>query len=145
MSDAARPNAVLQRAAELLGTRRRIAVLGVSRDREKYGYEVFEVLREQHQVFPINPKMDEVEGQRCYPSLDELPEPPEVIVLALGPTVTEQVVPACVGRGAVIWLPPGCFTPRAVELARAQQGEVLADICPVFVSRYLGTRQEARR
>ncbi len=144
MSEGVKPDAVLLRAAELLGTRRRIAVLGVSRDREKYGHEVFEVLRQQHQVSPINPKMNEVEGQRCYPSLDDLPEPPEVIVVALGPAVTEQVVGGCVGRGAVIWLPPGCFTPRAVELAQVGNGEVLADICPVFVSRYIAARQGVR-
>jgi len=140
MGDRDTTDVVLLRASAVLGTRRRIAVLGVSRDPEKYGHEVFEVLREHHQVFPINPKVEEVDGQRCYPSLDELPEPPEVIVLALGPAVTAKVVASCLNRGAVIWLPPGCFTEGAVELTRAAGAEVLADICPVFVTRRLTAR-----
>jgi len=126
-----------RRAAEVLRTSRSIAVLGVSRDPEKYGHEVFEVLREHHRVFPINPKVEEIDGQRCYPSLDELPEPPEVIVLALGPEVTAKVVASCLNRGAVIWLPPGCFTEGAVEATHAGGAEVLVDICPVFVTRRL--------
>lgn len=131
MTDAAR------RAKEILRTSRRIAVLGVSRDPEKYGHEVFEVLQGHHRVFPINPKVDEIDGQRCYPSLDELPESPEVIVVALGPALTEQVVASCLNRGAVIWLPPGCATELAAELARDGGAEVLTDVCPVFVTRLL--------
>ncbi len=126
-----------RRAKEVLGAPRRIAVLGVSRDPEKYGHELFEILRERHQVFPINPKMDEIDGQRCYPSLDELPESPDVIVLALAPAVSEKVVATCLDREAVIWLPPGCASERAVELARQGGSEVLTDVCPVFVTRLL--------
>ncbi len=129
--------ATAARARELLGRPRTIAVLGVSSDPHKYGREVFEVLRERHRVFPINPKMDEIDGQRCYPSLDELPEPPDVIVLALAPAVSEKVVTACLDRGAVIWLPPGCASERAAELARQGGSEVLTDVCPVFVTRVL--------
>ncbi|NWG00714.1 MAG: CoA-binding protein [Thermoanaerobaculaceae bacterium] len=134
--------ATAARARELLGQPRTIAVLGVSSDPHKYGREVFEVLREHHRVFPINPRMDEIDGQRCYHSLDELPESPDVIVLALAPTVSETVVATCLDRGAVIWLPPGCATERAAELARAGGAEVLADICPVFVTRSLQAGKE---
>jgi predicted CoA-binding protein len=132
----------LLRASEILRTPQRIAVLGVSRDPEKYGHEVFEVLREHHQVFPVNPKVDEIDGERCYRSLEELPESPDLIVLALAPAVSETVVATCLDRGAVIWLPPGCATERAAELARAGGAEVLTDICPVFVTRSLQARKE---
>ena len=128
---------LVRRAKEVLGAPRRIAVVGVSRDPEKYGHELFEILRDRHRVFPINPKMDEIDGQRCYPSLDELPESPDVIVLALAPAVSEKVVATCLDRGAVIWLPPGCASERAAELARQGASEVLTDVCPVFVTRLL--------
>ena len=33
----------------------------------------------------VNPKYDELHGQPCYPSLDALPERPDVAILALNP------------------------------------------------------------
>ncbi len=141
MSEQEAPGATLARALGVLGARRTIAVLGVSRDPERYGHELFAILRERHHVYPVNPKVEEIDGLRCYSSLAELPEWPEIIVLALGPAVTEKVVPSCLDRGAVIWLPPGCFTERAVNLAREGGAEVVADICPLFVTRRLQATQ----
>lgn len=91
----------------------------MSRDPEKYGHEVFEILRQHHQVLPINPKVDEIDEQRCYPSLDELPESPDMIVLARAPAVSEKVAASCLERGAVIWLPPRFATECTAELAHA--------------------------
>ena len=76
------------------------AVVGVSQNRQKYGYEVFETLvTNGYRVYPINPKYEEIDGHRCYPSLDELPEKPEVVVTVVPPAVTEKVVQACARLG----------------------------------------------
>ncbi len=126
---------MLDAALDVLRTRKSFAVLGVSRDPAKYGHEVFEVLRPDRVVYPINPKYDEVDGYRCYPSLDALPEAPEVVVAALSPEMTEQVVASWVPRGsALIWMPPGCFTERAVELCRCAGVAEIHDVCPVFAA-----------
>ncbi len=69
------------------------AVVGVSQDPARYGHEVFAALiNKGYQVYPINPKYEEVDGQRCYPSLVALPEKPEVVVVTVPPGVTETVV-----------------------------------------------------
>lgn len=47
---------MLEVALEILRTRKSFAVLGVSRDPSRYGHEVFEVLRKDYTVYPINPK-----------------------------------------------------------------------------------------
>ncbi len=57
---------MLDAALNVLRTRKSFAVLGVSRDPSKYGHEVFEVLRKDYAVYPINPKYDAVDGHRCY-------------------------------------------------------------------------------
>jgi len=124
---------MLDVALHVLRTRKSFAVMGVSRDPTKYGHEVFETLRGNHTVYPINPKYDQVDGHRCYASLDALPETPEVVVTALAPNVTEQVVPSCIARGIpLIWMPPGCWTEHAVELCRAAGIAEIHDVCPVF-------------
>ena len=38
----------------------------------------------------VNPKYDELHGQPCYPSLEALPETPDIAVVALNPFSTSQ-------------------------------------------------------
>ncbi len=137
---------MLNAALEALRTRKSFAVLGVSREPAKYGHEVFEALRSDYNVYPINPKYDEVDGYRCYASLDALPQLPEVVVAALSPGMTEQVVASWVTRGiALIWMPPGCFTERAVELCRGAGVAEIHDVCPVFAMGVLHAGDESNR
>lgn len=140
MSEYSAREALLARAEELLGEPRVVAVLGVSSDVHKYGREVFDVLRPHHRVLPVNPKLAEVDGTPCYPSVEALPQDPDVLIFAMNPELTERTVPSCLGRARVLWLPPGCFTERAEELARAARADVIADLCPVFVMRRLAAR-----
>ena len=125
---------MLEAAQEVLRTYKAFAVVGVSREPEKYGHEVFATLLSGgYLTYPVNPKYDEVDGHPCYPALNALPGRPDVIVLALAPAVTERLVPDAISTGAeVIWLPPGCFTPAAVAACQSAGVRVLHDICPVF-------------
>ena len=47
----------------------------------------------------INPKYEELYGQPCFPSLESLPERPDVVVVALNPlraaSVTEAATRSC--------------------------------------------------
>ena len=131
---------MLDAALNVLRTRKSFAVMGVSRDPSKYGHEVFEALRGNHTFYPINPKYSQVDGHRCYASLDALPETPEVVVTALAPNVTEQLVPSCIARGIpLIWMPPECYTERAVELCHAADVAEIHEVCPVFAMGMLHT------
>ncbi len=133
---------ILGQAKTTLAVPRRVAVLGASREPEKYGHEVFEVLRAAgHTVWPVNPKVTDLAGVPCYPDLDALPGAPEVIVLALAPAVTAKVAPGCAGRGAVVWLPPGCFEESTAAALAARGTEVLAGVCPVYVTRLLAAQR----
>ncbi|MFN2244323.1 MAG: CoA-binding protein, partial [Anaerolineae bacterium] len=70
--------------------RRVWAVVGASRDPRKFGYQVFRSLRDAgYVVYPVNPKGGELEGEKVYRSLAELPQPPEVVDMVVPPAVTE--------------------------------------------------------
>lgn len=132
----------LEPAKETLAVSRRVAVLGASREPEKYGHEVFAVLRDAgHTVWPVNANVAELAGAPCYPDLDALPGEPKVIVVALNPAVTERVAPGLAGRSAVVWLPPGCYEEAAATALRATGARVVAGVCPVFVVRHLRATQ----
>lgn len=136
---------MLENALDVLKTAKSFAVIGVSQDLDKYGHEVFAALLSAGiRVYPINPKYSEVDGRRCYPSLTALPESPDVVVLALGPAATQRVIPDVIDSGVkTIWMPPGCFTPAAVEACRSAGIRELHDICPVFATGMLRASQEA--
>ena len=66
------------------------AVIGVSSNPAKYGHPVYKDLKEAgYVVYPVNPNINEVLGDRCYHSLTELPEKPDVVDTVVPPTVTE--------------------------------------------------------
>ncbi len=117
----------------------KFAVVGVSQDQHKYGYEVFEaLLHNGYQVYPVNPKYADVDGQPCFPTLEAVPEKPEVVVTALPPAVTEKVVETCVQLGiGTLWMPPETWSERAVELCKMHGIQEIHDLCLVFALKSL--------
>jgi predicted CoA-binding protein len=123
--------------SDVLRDNRTFALVGVSQNREKYGYEVFEALiAKGYQVYLINPKYGQVDGHVCYPSLDDLPESPDVVVTAVPPVVTEKVVQSCARLGVdTVWMPPGSWSEQAVQTCEEQGIEEIHDVCLVFALR----------
>ncbi len=110
---------------------KRWAVVGVSTDREKYGNKIYLDLRNAgYEVYAVNPKLDEVEGDRCYPSLDDVPVTPDVVDVVVPPAVAEKVVEDCLAKGVKnIWFQPGSESDEAI--AKAEQGgmTVVSNAC----------------
>lgn len=103
-------------------SRPRIAVVGASRDRSKFGNKAVRAFVAQGwEVYPVNPTLDEIEGLRVYPDLASIPGgrldrvslyvPPQV-----GVKVLDQIKDADVGE---VWLNPGAESPEL--LARAEE------------------------
>lgn len=99
---------------------RSLAVFGVSRDPEKYGYKVYKTLKEKGlQVFAVNPRANEVDGDPVYPNLSALPEVPEAIVTVVPPEVTKTVVAEALAAGVdKIWMQPGSEHEEAIQQAQ---------------------------
>lgn len=99
---------------------RSLAVFGVSRDPEKYGYKVYKTLKEKGlRVFAINPRANEVDGDPVYPNLQALPEIPEAIVTVVPPEVTKAVVADALAAGVrKIWMQPGSEHAEAIQHAQ---------------------------
>ncbi len=74
-----------------------VAVVGASRDPEKLGYSVLANLQEAGfpgDLYPVNPKADEILGLEVYPSVLDIPGPVDLAVIVIPyrfvPTVLEQ-------------------------------------------------------
>ena len=55
----------------------------------------------------VNPRYDELYGQPCYPSLDALPERPDLAVVALNPLRAASVTEAAAQAGVPAVVIPG--------------------------------------
>ncbi|WP_291054216.1 acetate--CoA ligase family protein [Herbiconiux sp.] len=73
-----------------------VAVIGASSDPEKIGGRPIRYMRESGYtgaIYPINPTRPEIQGLPAYASLDDLPQVPEVAIIAVsGATAVAQIV-----------------------------------------------------
>jgi acyl-CoA synthetase (NDP forming) len=106
---------------------RSIAVLGAS-ERPSIGRALMESatrLGFDGTMYPINPRYPEVLGQRCYPSVADLPEPPDVVALCVNYSrILESFRPIAEkgARAAVIF--DGGFAERGDE-GRVLQAQIV--------------------
>ncbi len=96
-----------------------IAVIGAAREEGKVGHEVFDNVVESGfsgPVYPVNPKAAAIHGHKCYPSVEELPEAPELAVIVVPSSLVPGVVDACGKKGtrAVIVISAG-FKETGIE------------------------------
>jgi acyl-CoA synthetase (NDP forming) len=95
------PRAALRRAL----APRSIAVIGASDNAHKIGGRPIAYLSRfgyQGKVFPINPARAEVQGLRSYQGLQDLPEVPDVAIIAVPGELAVQAVDECAGAGVAV-------------------------------------------
>jgi len=116
---------------EILERKNVIAVVGASRDPEKYGHRVYRDLREAgYTVYPVNPNAAEILGDRCYPDLESLPVRPNVVNVVVPPEVAEEVVESCKELGITkVWMQPGSESEKAIEYCEANGIDVVYGVC----------------
>ena len=96
------------------------AVVGVSKDRAKYGNKVLRsYLQRGLAVYAVHPSADEIEGVRCVKSLAAIPEQVHGLSIVTPPPVTERIVEEAATLGIRhLWMQPGAES--AVAIARAE-------------------------
>ncbi len=110
---------------------KRFAVVGATDNPEKYGNRIVKNLRDRgYEVYPVNPKLEEVEGLRCYPSIAALPVAVDVVDFVVPPAATEKILPQCADMGLRrIWLQPGSESEQAIAFCQDHQLEVVHSVC----------------
>lgn len=96
---------------------RTLAVVGVSRQGRKFGNMAYKELRKRgYRLFPVHPQAETVEGDRCFASLGELPEPVDGVLIVVPPAHTEQVVRDAARAGIKrVWMQQGAASPEAIR------------------------------
>ena len=115
----------------ILKTNHTIAVVGLSADWYRPSYFAAKYMQEHgFKIIPVNPKYDEILGEKCYPNLKAIPEPVEIIDVFRKPDDCVPIAQDAVAIGAkVLWLQLGVVNEEAARVAEAGGLEVVMDRC----------------
>ncbi len=108
-----------------------IAVVGISDDPERPSHFVARFLDAHgYNVIPVNPKLTEWEGKKCYPDLLSIPVKVDVVDIfrrseAVPPIVDEAIAI----KAKVVWMQEGIVNEKAAAKAREAGIEVVMDRC----------------
>ena len=113
------------------------AVIGASKNPNKYGHQVYRDLRSAgYTVYPVNPNADEILGDKCYPNLESLPVQPDVADLVVPPEITEKVVRACKSLDVrKVWMQPGSESEESINFCEHNGIEVVHGVCVMIERR----------
>jgi len=86
-----------------------VAVVGATDHPSKYGGIIYRDLkRKGYRVVPINPLRASVDGDRCFASLRDLDETPDIVNVVVPPVRTLRVLDDVAALDdAVVWIQPG--------------------------------------
>ncbi len=87
----------------------KIALVGASNDKSKFGNRIYRDLRSKgYNVVPINPKDENIEGDKAYTSIQMMEELPDIVNLVVPPPIAMKVAQNAVELGVeYLWFQPG--------------------------------------
>ena len=118
----------------ILKIHRVFAVVGLSPKPHRDSHIVARFLQEHgYRIIPVHPGVDSILGEKCYPSLGEIPEEVEVVDIFRRSDAVPPVVDEAIAIGAkVVWMQLGVIAEGAAEKARLAGLQVVMDRCPLI-------------
>ncbi|MGH8873985.1 MAG: CoA-binding protein [Acidimicrobiia bacterium] len=115
----------------ILTEARTVALVGVSANPlRSSNFVATYLVRTPYTIWPVNPNYQEVLGLRCYPSLGDLPEPPDIVDVFRRVEEIPLVVEEAIEVGAkVLWMQLGLRHEAAASRAREAGLVVVQDRC----------------
>lgn len=103
----------------MTGEPRRVAVLGASANRHKFGNKSVRAhVKAGYRVFPVNLRGEPIEGLATVRHLTEIEKPLDRISVYLPPSTTLSALPEIAAAGArEVWFNPGSSSPEVAAAA----------------------------
>lgn len=90
--------------------RRKVAILGASDKPDRYSYLLLRrLLAKGHDVYPVNPHLDSIDGVKVYKTVESLPPGLDVLTLYLNASRSAPLAGAILASG----IPKVIFNPGA--------------------------------
>ena len=126
---------------EILSSCKTIAMVGLSSNPHRPSYFAAVYLKDAgYRIIPVNPRAEEILGERCYASVREVPEKIDVVDVFRPSEAVPPIVEEAIEVGArVVWMQFGVVHYEAARRAREAGLQVVMDQCmKVEHARYFG-------
>jgi len=110
---------------------KRVAIVGLSADWSRpSNFAAKYLIDHGFEVIPVNPKYDEILGQKCYADLEDIPTPVDIVDLFQRVDRIPPFVDQAIKIGAkAVWMQLGIIHEEAAQKARDAGLEVVMDRC----------------
>ena len=127
------------RIADILKKAKTVAIVGLSPSPFRPSYGVAAYLQTHgYRIIPVNPQVEEVLGEKSYPSLRDIPEKVDIVNIFRRPENVPPVVEEAIAiKAPVVWMQEGVVHEKAAEKARQAGLVVVMDLCILKEHRYL--------
>ena len=117
--------------AEILRSARTIAVVGLSSKRFRPSYGVAEYMqRAGYRIIPVNPKVENVLGEKAYQQLEDIPEKVDIVNIFRRTEFVAPIVDSAIRIGAkAVWMQEGIVDEASAQRARDAGLTVVMDRC----------------
>ena len=115
----------------ILSTYKHVAMVGLSADWWRPSFFAAKYLLEHgFEVIPVNPKYEEILGQKCYPDLKSIPTPVDIVDLFQKMERVPPFVDDAIAIDAkVVWMQLGIINQQAAQKAADAGLEVVMNRC----------------
>ena len=116
---------------KILRENKTLAVVGLSANEMRPSYFASKYMQDHgYRIIPVNPRYDEILGEKCYPDLTSIPEPVDIVDLFQRADRVMPFVEQAIEIGAkVIWMQLGVVNEEAAAVARDAGLDVVMDRC----------------
>jgi len=115
----------------ILNEYKTIAVVGLSAKWNRPSHFAAKYMKMHgYKIIPVNPAYEEVLGEKCYPSLLDIPEPVDIVDIFRRPGDVPPIVEDAIKIGAkVVWMQLTIEHEEAAQRAREAGLEVIMNRC----------------
>ena len=117
-----------------------IAVVGVSRNRHKFGNAACRTLRDKgYRIYQIHRQATRIDEHECFPCLADVPEKVESVLIVVPRWEALDVIREAAAAGARhVWLQQGAESEAAINLATSLGLDVVAGECVLMFANPTG-------
>lgn len=124
-----------------------IAVVGVSRNKNKFGNSVYQTLKKKGiNVLPVNPHLTHFEGDKCFSSIETLPPYVQALFVNTPPESTIKIVESAYKKGIQhLWLQQGSTDDLVIKYLEGKEINYVADHCILMFTQPVGSFHRIHR
>lgn len=114
-----------------------LAIVGATDRPGKYGGIIYRDMKAKgFTVYGVNPYRDTVDGDKCWPTVKDLPETPTIAVFVIPAKRGMGVIEDCGEAGIEnLWIQPGAFSEEMRDKLDSSNFNYLADACVMVQGR----------